>query len=306
MAARVLPVLLIELVELVALVALVVLGGFAQATESALPGAMLATSYESGIEISEYLVSEKLDGVRGRWDGDALWFRSGERIHAPAWFTADWPTMPMDGELWIGRGRFDEVSGIVRARTPDDAEWREVRFMVFDLPAHPGPFEDRAAAILAHLQEMDIPWLRPVAQFRVQTIEELEATLDRLTTAGGEGLMLHHGRARYRPGPSRHLLKYKRHQEAEAIVVGHAEGQGKYQGMLGALVVERSDGLRFRLGSGFTDHERASPPPLGSRVTYRFNGLTANGTPRFARFVRVREPALPAVGHPPGGTGFNR
>jgi len=57
---------------------------------------------------------------------------------------------------------------------------------------------------------------------------------------------------------------------------------------VGALLVERPDGLRFRLGSGLDDAQRAAPPPIGSLVTYRHNGHTRNGVPRFARFLRVR------------------
>jgi DNA ligase-1 len=84
------------------------------------------------------------------------------------------------------------------------------------------------------------------------------------------------------------LLKVKLYRDAEARVVGHLPGKGKYEGMLGALVVERPDGLRFRLGTGFTDAQRRNPPPLGGWVTYRFNGFTKNGVPRFARFLRIR------------------
>ena len=65
-------------------------------------------------------------------------------------------------------------------------------------------------------------------------------------------------------------------------------GQGQYAGLLGALIVERPDGLRFRIGSGFSNAQRARPPAIGSQVTYRYNGLTDSGTPRFARFLRER------------------
>ena len=257
------------------------------ATDSPTP-VMLATSYEAGVDVPAYGVSEKLDGVRGRWDGRRLWTRGGHEIDAPAWFTAGWPRVPMDGELWMGRGRFDEVSGVVRARDADDTDWRRVKFMVFDLPAHGGPFQARVLHMRSLLDDADIAWLQPVRQFQVGDAAELDGRLDRIVDAGGEGLMLHHRDALYRAGRSDDLLKYKPYQDAEALVVGHTAGRGKYQGMLGALIVERADGLRFRLGSGFTDAQRADPPARGSYVTYRFNGLTGNGVPRFARFLRVR------------------
>ncbi|HRP71869.1 MAG TPA: DNA ligase [Luteimonas sp.] len=252
------------------------------------PPVMLATQYRAGVEVGDYWVSEKLDGVRGRWDGRALWTRGGHRIDAPAWFVAGWPPLLMDGELWIGRGRFDEVSGLVRAQRMDEAAWRQVRFMVFDLPEHAGGFEARLLQLRALLADARIDWLQPVAQQRFTDATSLQARLQAVVAAGGEGLMLHHRHAHYRAGRSDGLLKLKPHEDAEARVVGHTPGRGKYAGMVGALVVERPDGMRFRLGSGLSDAQRASPPPLGSQVTYRYSGLTGNGVPRFAHFLRVR------------------
>lgn len=257
------------------------------------PPLMLAKVYARGVDVSAYFVSEKLDGVRGRWDGTALYTRAGNRILAPAWFTAGWPAEPMDGELWIARGRFEDVSGIVRAASAGDDAWRRVRFMVFDLPAHGGPFDARVLRMRALIGEAGIPWLQPVAQFRVDDADALDAKLAEVVAAGGEGLMLHHHAARYRAGRSEDLLKYKPYDDAEARVVGHAPGEGKYAGMLGALIVERADGLRFRIGSGFTDAERADPPSIGRWITYRYNGLTDGGVPRFARFLRVRDDMPP-------------
>lgn len=254
---------------------------------------MLATRYAPGIAVAQYWVSEKLDGVRGRWDGRALWTRAGHPIDVPAWFVDGWPTVPMDGELWTGRGRFDEVSGIVRTGRSGEARWRRVRFMVFDLPAHGGRFEARLTVLRSLLDEAGIAWLRPIDQERLPDEAALRSRLAVVTAAGGEGLMLHHRAATYRPGRSEHLLKLKPHQDAEARVVGHLPGKGKYAGMLGALLVERADGLRFRLGTGFTDAQRAAPPPLGAWVTYRYDGFTSKGLPRFARFLRIRTEADP-------------
>lgn len=256
--------------------------------DPAMPGLMHAISYVPGLDVSEYWVSEKLDGVRGHWDGRRLRTRSGSGIAVPAWFTAGWPPVPMDGELWVGRGRFEQVSATVRAAPAGDPAWREVRFMVFDLPAHGGRFQARVGSIRALLAATGIAWLRPVPQFRVADAALLDARLAAVVAAGGEGLMLHHRDARYRAGRSEGLLKYKTYDDAEAVVVGHTAGKGKYDGMLGALIVQRADGLRFRLGSGLSDAERADPPPLGAEVTYRYNGLTVHGVPRFARFMRVR------------------
>lgn len=241
-------------------------------------------------DIAGYWISEKLDGVRGRWDGRRLWTRGGHAIDPPDWFIANWPDHAMDGELWLGRGRFDEMAALLRRSGNADA-WRAVRFLVFDLPSHGGPFTARVAAMRRLGAGPSPPWLRAVAQSRVADAAGLRARMSAVLSAGGEGLMLHHGDALYLAGRSDRLHKLKPHDDAEARVVAHLPGSGKYTGMLGALLVERADGARFRLGSGLSDAERAAPPPVGSLVTYRYNGITRHGLPRFARYLRIREPA---------------
>lgn len=265
-----------------------------QAAGPAPPKLMLATSYHRGVTVSDYWISEKLDGVRGYWDGQRLRTRGGQPITPPTWFTSGWPKTAMDGELWMGRGRFDQTSGLIHSTKKEDAAWKQVRYMVFDLPVHGGTFDARVVEMRALTKQARNAWLQPVVQFRLGNTAELDARLKQVVAAGGEGLMLHHRNARYRIGRSDELLKYKAFEDAEARVIAHAPGKGKYAGMLGALVLQQPDGRRFRLGTGFTDAQRATPPPVGSLVTYRYNGLTSKGLPRFARFMRIRhEPAPP-------------
>jgi DNA ligase-1 len=257
------------------------------------PRNMLPTLYRPGVDVREYWVSEKLDGVRGRWDGHHLWARSGESIDPPAWFTAGWPTQSLDGELWIARGRFDAISTLVRTPGISGAGWRAVHLMVFDLPDDRSPFERRVQHIRTLVATTHSSSLRAIPQFHVDSRAELDARLKAIVAAGGEGLVLQHRDALYTPGRSATLLKYKPYDDTEARVVAYTPGQGKYAGQLGALIVRRPDGMQFRLGGGFSDRERAHPPPIGSDVTYRYNGLTAKGTPRFARFLRVRHDMPP-------------
>src|SRR3546814_19787018 len=127
---------------------------------------MLATGFQDGVAAASYWVSEKLDGVRGRWDGHALWTRGGHRVHGPAWCTEGWPPVPMDGELWLGRGRFEDTSGTVRAGDANDPAWRRMRFMVFDLPGAPGTFTERVLHMRSLLDADRVPCLRPWAQAR--------------------------------------------------------------------------------------------------------------------------------------------
>lgn len=251
------------------------------------PTLMLAQLYRPGIDVADYWVSEKLDGVRAYWDGARLISRGGHEIRAPAWFTVGFPPEPLDGELWLGRGRFEALSGTVRRLVPVDAAWREVRYLVFDLPGSAAPLGERLTRLRALVAAAGNPGLRGLEQVRVPDQRALMAMLGAVARAGGEGLMLHRDGSLYRGGRTPDLLKLKPYQDAEARVVGRIAGRGRFQGMLGALEVEDGQGRRFRIGTGFTDAMRRDPPPLGSLVTFKYRGRTGEGIPRFASFLRV-------------------
>lgn len=250
---------------------------------------LLANIYQRGIDVQQYLVSEKYDGVRAVWDGKQFISRHGNLIIAPVWFTKNFPETPMDGELWLGHGQFDALSGAVRKDVPVDEEWRDISYMVFELPNAPGTFEARARHIVEIVKEANVPHLKAVAQFRVKDEDELNKKLKKIVTLGGEGLMLHRADAPYVTGRSDVLLKLKLIYDAEAKVVAHTPGRGKYKGKLGALVVETPEGIRFKLGTGFTDAQREHPPKIGNLVTYTYRDKTKTGKPKFASFLRVRD-----------------
>ncbi len=252
------------------------------------PALLLANVLDASVDPALYLVSEKFDGVRAMWDGKELRFRSGRTVAAPAWFIAKLPAEKLDGELWLARGKFDELSGIVRKTEPVDDEWRRIAYLIFELPDAAGTFEQRAADIQSIVRQANWPQLRAVEQYRVADRKELQRKLDAVVKARGEGLMLHLASAPYVTGRSDVLLKLKRLRDTEAVVTGHIPGKGKYAGMLGALEVKAPDGQVFRLGTGFSDAQRQNPPAIGSTVTYTYRDLTKTGLPRFASFLRVR------------------
>lgn len=260
-----------------------------QSPADAPPALTLAKPWQSHLDPVEYLVSEKLDGVRAFWDGRVLRFRSGRRIAAPAWFTAALPATPLDGELWLGRNSFDRLSAIVRRSKPVDAEWRELHYMIFDLPGQPGLFSERAVRVSSLVETVNQPWLQAVEQYHVPDSEALQSQLQQLADEGGEGLMLHRADANWTPGRSNALRKLKLVPDEDARVVAHQPGKGRHAGRLGALLLEMPNGQRFALGTGLTDAQRRSPPPVGALVTYRYRDRTPTGLPRFASFLRVRE-----------------
>jgi DNA ligase-1 len=249
---------------------------------------MLADIYRQGIDIRQYRVSEKLDGVRARWDGTHLVSRGGHVFAAPDWFTKGFPAMPLDGELWTGRGRYEEVSSIVRTQHPHDG-WRAVRLMIFDLPAHGGTFEQRVIAMNGLMMENDSPYLSVIEQQHVGSDEDLRKWLHTVIADGGEGLILHRESAYYAGGRSQDLLKFKLHTDAEATVIGYRPGKGQFAGQVGSLIVRMDHGVIFSIGSGLSHAQRRRPPPLQSRVTFRYQGLTKNGVPRFPVFLRIRD-----------------
>lgn len=254
---------------------------------------MLATPWRGGLDLSHYWVSEKLDGMRGHWDGQRLWSRGGKRIHAPDWFIADWPEQALDGELWAGHGGFEQTVSTVRQRQPRDPAWQGIRFMVFDLPDHPGPFSERLRDLRVQVAQTHALWLQAIAHEQVSGEAELQAWLERVLALGGEGLMLHHGNGLYRGERSPQLIKLKPWADAEARVIAHLPGKGQHAGKLGALLVEMpadtEHGARlFRLGTGLEERERLEPPAIGTVVSFRHQGFTAAGLPRFASFWRLR------------------
>ena len=253
------------------------------------PAVLLATDAPPGIDPTGYLVSEKYDGVRALWDGTQLRFRSGRVVAAPAWFLAQLPARPLDGELWLGRGRFEALSGIVRKTDANNDAWRSLRYMVFELPGASGTYAERAAQIVRVVDAAAWPGLVAVEQQVVGDRADLKARLDAVVQHGGGGLVLHRADAPYQTGRSETLLKLKPLDDAEAVVVAHVAGHGKYQGQLGALRVRTPTGATLLIGTGFHDAERAAPPPLGSTVTYTHRGFTRTGVPRFASFLRRHE-----------------
>ncbi|MEI8609890.1 DNA ligase [Enterovibrio sp. Hal110] len=256
---------------------------------------LLAMDYEQNEtrNWSQFVYSEKLDGIRAYWTGERLVTRKGNEIHAPQWFVEVLPPFPVEGELWAGRGKFEHTLSVVMDDTPNELEWKTLRFMLFDAPNHQGNFSQRTQAIEQYLNA--VPVLLEKAHGHVALIPHfpaisdanIQAALSNLHAQGAEGIMLRNADEIYTQGRDVSLLKVKIAQDAEAEVIGYVEGKGKYTNMMGAIIVRMANGKTFKIGSGFSDKQRETPPSVGSKVTYRYNGYTKYGIPKFARFVRI-------------------
>lgn len=283
---------------------------------------MLAKDYDKADGYGGHYMSIKLDGQRAWWDGGisrgvdkrnipwantnkderyklppvctGLWTRYGNVIHAPNWFLDALPeNIMLDGELYLGRGRFQETRKIISPLEPDE-RWRDIRYHIFDMPSPRMVFnsgkisnpnmtkfihEENCLDVLrrknkepdfrvrdykttlAMLEALSVAppiiihpqQMLPMDEAKAQVI--VESALLAETALGGEGLMLRKPYSIWHPKRSKDLLKVKKLQVEEGKVVGWVSGdEGKLLGMMGALVVEW-EGKQFNM-SGFTDAER--------------------------------------------------
>ncbi|MBD3841910.1 MAG: DNA ligase [Campylobacterales bacterium] len=262
-------------------VALWLLGAFADALTL-----QKAKNYEDQ-NISGWMMSEKLDGIRAFWDGKKLLSRQAKEIKAPEWFVKNLPPFALDGELWSKRGDFENIQSIVMSQD-SHARWQEITYNIFEVPRADGNFTARLAKAKAYIAKHQLRHVKIIHQHRCQDEKHLNQFLESITSLGGEGVIVKDGSADYFEGRSDLVLKVKKAEDMEAEVIGYKEGRGKYQGLLGSLKVRLANGVEFFIGSGLSDEVRANPPKIGEIVTFRYFGFTKEGRPKFASFMRVR------------------
>lgn len=248
---------------------------------------MLLEQYQDQ-DIKGWVMSEKLDGVRGYWNGQHLFSRQGVMLNPPDYFVDNFPPFEIDGELFSERGKFEEIAATVRSSNPKG--WYKLKLYVFDVPNGKGNLFERLAQLEDYLIQHPHPHIEIIKQIPVQNKEHLHQFLQHILAAGGEGVVVRNPYAPYINGRSSQILKLKALDDEECKVVAHHNGKGKFENKLGAITCENARG-RFRIGSGFKDKDRENPPPIGSIITYKYRGLTNSGKPRFATFWRLREEA---------------
>ena len=266
--------------------ALLVLLNFAFSLE------LLRLSEYKDQNVSGWLASEKLDGVRAYWDGEILLSRQGKKLNAPLSFTKNFPKFALDGELYAKELKFEEIQASVMDKLPDEKAWSRLKFHVFDVPEASGGLLERLSELEKFILQNPQAGqnLKIIKQVKVKDNAEFEAFAEAVIAKSGEGAVVREPNAAYERGRSQNVLKYKKFNDAECVVVAHKVGQGKFSGLLGSVVCENlSDKKRFKIGSGFSDEQRANPPKIGSIITYKYQNLTAKGLPRFPVFLRVRE-----------------
>lgn len=243
-----------------------------------------------------YLMSEKLDGIRGIWEAGKFKTRQDNPIHTPSYFTYNFPSFNLDGELWIARAKFDEVSALIRSDNLDSSLWKSVTYNVFDVPnaceefkLTPCTLSNRLKVLERYLQQNPNPYIKIIKQIPIKDQEHLKEFYKDIIFNKGEGVVIRKDLAPYEKGRSKNALKLKPYEDAECKVIAYTEGKGKFQGKIGALLCQMPNDRVIKIGSGLKDKDRENPPKIGSIVTYKFNGLTKNSLPRFPVFLHIRD-----------------
>ena len=246
--------------------------------------------------LSLYVMSEKLDGVRALWDGRTLKTRKNYTIKTPKFFTQNFPPFALDGELFIDRTQFNELSALINKDEPSDKLWQSVTYNVFDVP------NSAQTNLLARLSELESflnaqkksgvknAHLKIIPQIRIKNEKHLQDYYKKVLEKGGEGLVVRLENAPYETKRSANALKMKPWSDKECKIIGYTQGRGKYEKAVGAILCEDLETKKhFKIGTGFKDAFRFNPPPLHTIITYKFNGYTKKGLPKFPVFLRVRD-----------------
>ena len=247
------------------------------------PKLLLLKTYKDQ-NITGWVMSEKLDGIRAYWDGKNLLSRGGNIIHAPKWFTKNYPPFEIDGELWTKRGDFENISSIVRDKTPSK-EWIEITHHIFEVPNAKGTLFERLKKVELYQDSI----IKIVPQIFIRDKNHLQQFLMDIESKGGEGVVVRDPKALYIAKRTSKALKVKTFLDKECKITAYNGGHGKYSGILGSVTCQMDNNVTFKIGSGFSIDERKDPPSIGSVITFKYKEMTKYGKPRFPVFLRVRK-----------------
>jgi len=247
---------------------------------------LLLKTWQPSQHVKGWLMSEKLDGVRARWDGHHLVSRGGHQFAAPDWFTKGFPPFALDGELWSKRGDFEHIVSIVRKQFPHEG-WKQLTYQIFEVPNQPGGLPARLKVLRHYLSDHPNEYLHIVEQKRCHGNEYLKTWLQQLVSQGAEGVVVRNPVTPYQTGRSPNALKVKPYLDTECTVTGYKPGKGRLKGLTGALRCRMNDGRVISIGSGLNQRLRTAPPAIGQMITFKYYGLTKYKKPRHPVFLRL-------------------
>lgn len=236
--------------------------------------------------IQGWLMSEKLDGIRAIWDGKVLKTKNGNIIHIPKEFTHNFPPFYLDGELWTKRNDFETIQSIVLDKTAS-TQWKKITYNIFEVPYAKGDFLQRLQKAKNWFKKHHTPKVQFIQQIVCKDNIHLEKFLERIIAQKGEGVIIKNPNLDYIAKRSTQSLKVKKFLDMEGVVIGINYNN---QQQMKSLKVQLQNGIIFNLGGGFSKKERQYHPKIGEVVTFKYYGLSKNKKPKFASFLRVREP----------------
>lgn len=237
---------------------------------------MLSQVWNETIDPTGYWISEKFDGIRAFWSGEILASRYGNVLNAPSWWLDRLPKgFPIDGELWCGHDNFAKLIGIIRSDS--DPDWTRVKLMAFDTPSDTLIFEERLKRLKDNIIDNDSVLLVPFVQ--CESVDHLYSELDKVIAKGGEGLMLRKPDATYAIGRSYNLLKVKRQQDAEVMMLRKAKKCVGFD-------CELPNGVQVIVRCTWTDYRH--PPEKGTILRVKHFGSWDSGKLKNPYFWRIR------------------
>ncbi len=251
------------------------------------PDLFLLKTYDDSKVITGWVMSEKLDGIRGFWDGQQLLTRGGKKLNPPKWFVKNYPPFALDGELWTQRNDFENISSIVRTKTADE-RWKLITHNIFEVPNQLGGLLERLAVLESYLHSNPVAHLKVLKQTPVKNKQQLEDFLTEIIRQKGEGVVVRNPDTLYATGRLASALKVKRYFDTECTVLKILPGKGKYQGMMGSVLCQTDAGKQLKVGSGFNDKDRVNPPIIGSKITFKYYGFTNKGNYKYPVYLRIR------------------
>lgn len=268
------------------------IGVDAKTINSVIPGCvqvfdcMLANKYYDKPEKlsgKSFAITTKLDGFRliamkDEHDNVSFYSRVGKRIEGLAeieeeFRTAFPPCTVLDGELTVSnyfelesKEAYKAASKIISQKGETvktgltyrvfDAmhidEWREQNCThTYSLRREllHGLFKFPLAPI-SHIE------LLPVL-YKGDDTSKVQELLDKVVSEGGEGVMINLLDSTYKFTRCWDIMKVKKFQSLDLEVIDLEEGSGRLVGTLGAILVRYKGGNVVRVGSGFSDEERA-------------------------------------------------
>ena len=250
------------------------------------PELFLLKNYKDDINVTNWYMSEKLDGVRAYWNGKKLVSRSGKVFNVPKFFIKDFPPFELDGELWSKREDFSSIVSIVNKKKPHH-EWKDLTYNIFEVPNEDGNLLKRLDKIKIYLEENPNKYIKIIEQKKVKSNQHLKEFQKSIEAKGGEGLVVRNSSLAYYTGRDKNSLKVKSFIDDECTIVGYSKGKGKYDGQIGSLSCRMKNNQVIKIGSGLSDNQRQFPPKIDDIITFKYYGLTAKGNPRFPIFMRV-------------------